>query len=1226
MDRQPMQILQWNSQSICNKKHDLIYLINKYSPFLVALSETWLRPQATLKFSGYKSIREDRSDGYGGVAIMIKKGYPYSVVDLPVHSVNISVIAVNVCNICFVSIYFPRPTTGMFAELNHILSVLPKPFIVLGDLNCHHKAWGCSKSNYYGEELLKIIDDLNLCILNNGSPTRLTRPTEGKSAIDLSICTPDIASSLSWSTLSSTYGSDHYPIVVNFPFINKITQKHSSRYKYILHEPDWVKFRNVLDNSVKSLPNISISNNVMCAKAFSESVIEAANKTFPIKKESGKISSPPWWDQECSEAIRKRKHAVKTYCQCSTMENFDILSEITQSTRSLLKKKKMEGWKKFCSSLTPQSKSSTVWKNVRRFRSAYSESNNSDICPNLSKKILCQLAPSMAPESILPLANNSLSSTHFPHFTLSELKGILSNVKDSAPGFDDVLYSFLHNMSDNSLNYLLNALNSLTSSGCIPKSWKHHVIIPILKPNKSPSDVSSYRPIALSSVMLKILEHLIKIRLEWFIEHNNLLGQNQYGFRKGKGTIDNISLLVTDIQLAFSNNESVLAAFMDISSAYDNVVISVLKGKLHKLNVPTYITNIIMAILYDRTIGLTNDTTQEVRHLYQGLPQGSVLSPILYNLYSYNLETTTPSNVNILQYADDLLLYTVDKSIQTCCLNLSTSITSLQNYLDKNGLDISVLKSSIVLFSRSKLPPPINICYKNIVIPVKKSVKFLGIVLDNKLTGIDHCDYIVAKCERNINLLRCVSGVWWGAHPFTLKLLYNALIRSLLDYGTFLLEPCNKSGLKKLDTIQSKSLRIILGAMKSSPISAMQVECVEPPLYLRRNYLCDKYFLRVLEQKAHPLLPKLLHLNELMSCSKYWKYKTAPLLVKSYLKFLNLLPNTYQSSINPLFKYPYECLTITPEIIKLDIEKETPCANHHFNNIINNKWSGYHLLFTDASKLDGNVGVGIYHKQYDIVQKIKLPPETSIFTGECYGIFKAVEYIHMFMLKRSIIISDSLSSLQCLQKFPPKSKFIPPIILHIRNLLLSCYSKNILINFAWVPSHCDILGNERADQCAKDAIQCGDMYPYINYCHDIAVLPKVHVKQSWQNLWDNDRLVKGKTFSIVQHSIPTKPWFSSVKLDKLSTSIIIRMRLGHTNTPDHLNRIHIRDNNICECGTDVGDLNHIFFACPNYNHSSFYDNLINNKIALPTSMMTLLSTPPTFPILSVFIVDNNIKL
>lgn len=1225
MDRQPLQILQWNCQSVSAKKNEIIYLLNIYNPFLVALSETWLRPRATLKLSGYKSIREDRSDGYGGVAIMIKKGYPYSIVDVPVHSVNISVIAVKINDICFVSIYFSRPTNDVLSEFKNILSILPTPYIVLGDLNSHHQAWGCSKSNYYGEELLKIIDDFNLCILNTGSPTRRTKPTEGKSAIDLSICTPDLASSLSWLTLSSTFGSDHFPILIDFPVIYRATQKNVSRFKYIMHNPDWGKFRNEVDSSVESLPSISNSNNVICAEAFTNMIIENVNKTFPLRKKSiHKICSPPWWDSDCSEAIRKRKNAERIYCQNTTVENFDSLSEIMKSTRVLLKNKKLEGWKKFCSSLSPQSKASVVWNNVRKFRSIYKETT-SEICPYVIRKLLNQLAPSMAPEYILP-SNISLPLSDFPLFTLDELKGILSNVIDTSPGCDDIIYSFLSNMSDMSLSYLLKVINSLVSTGEVPELWKSHVVIPILKTGKNPSDASSYRPIVLSSVMLKILEHLVKNRLEWFVEHNSLLSQSQYGFRKGKGTIDNISLFTTDIQTAFSNSESVIAAFLDISSAYDNVVLSILKNKLCKLNIPDYLVNIIMTILNNRTISISNDPTGETRQQYRGLLQGSVLSPILYNIYSHDLDKSISSFVNVLQYADDLLLYTIDKSIQTCCSNLSASISCLQNWLDHNGLNISATKSSVVLFSRSKLPPPIFISYKNTTIPVKSSVKFLGIVLDSKLTGIEHCNYLVTKCERNLNLLRCISGVWWGAHPLTLKLLYNALIRSIIDYGSFLLEPCNKNSLKKLDGIQSKALRIVLGAMKSSPVGGMQVECLDPPLYLRRILLCDKYFIRILEQKTHPLHAKLSHLNYLISNKPYWKHKTFPLLIKSYRKLLDFQHNTYQSVINPLFKHPFESLILTPKIIKLGIDKEMPCANYHFNNIINNKWPEYHLIFTDASKTHGNVGVGIFHKQYNIVQKIKLPEETSVFTGECYGLYKAVEYVHLMRLKKSIIITDSLSSLQSLQKFPLKSKFIPPVILDLRNMLHLCLSKNIYISFAWVPSHCDISGNDRADECAKDAIQCGDMYPYLNYCHDLASLPKFHLNKTWQNELDCGTLVKGKTYSVIQQYIPSKPWFSDVKLNKLSTSIINRMRLGHTSTPDHLYKIHIRNTNICDCGNDVGDLNHIFFSCPNYNHSTLYNNLINNKTPLPTSILTLLTNPSIYPILSSFILENNIRI
>ncbi|CAF4846747.1 unnamed protein product [Pieris macdunnoughi] len=104
-------------------------------------------------------------------------------------------------------------------------------------------------------------------------------------------------------------------------------------------------------------------------------------------------------------------------------------------------------------------------------------------------------------------------------------------------------------------------------------------VIPIHKPNKPINDPSSYRPIALASVISKISEHLVKNRLEWFVESKGLLSPNQFGFRKGRCTMDSLSIFMTDLRLAFSYNKPVLAAFLDVSAAYDNVNLSTLKQK-----------------------------------------------------------------------------------------------------------------------------------------------------------------------------------------------------------------------------------------------------------------------------------------------------------------------------------------------------------------------------------------------------------------------------------------------------------------------------------------------------------------------------------------------------------------------------------------------------------------------------------------------------------------------
>lgn len=154
---------------------------------------------------------------------------------------------------------------------------------------------------------------------------------------------------------------------------------------------------------------------------------------------------------------------------------------------------------------------------------------------------------------------------------------------------------------------------------------------------------------------------------------------------------------------------------------------------------------------------------------------------------------------DILQYADDLALYVMVQNPLEAQVPINNALSYLYDWFCDHGLSLSVAKSKTVIFTRKRLIPNVVISYENQYIPTSDSAKFLGLVFDTKMTGIPHVNEILNKCERSLNVLRCLSGVWWGAHPFTQKLLYNALIRSHLDYGSFLLEPCNKAALTKLN-------------------------------------------------------------------------------------------------------------------------------------------------------------------------------------------------------------------------------------------------------------------------------------------------------------------------------------------------------------------------------------------------------------------------------------------
>ncbi|XP_063540683.1 uncharacterized protein LOC134749600 [Cydia strobilella] len=597
------------------------------------------------------------------------------------------------------------------------------------------------------------------------------------------------------------------------------------------------------------------------------------------------------------------------------------------------------------------------------------------------------------------------------------------------------------------------------------------------------------------------------------------------------------------------------------------------------------LSNFVINLLSERSISLLIDDNNKISRLvWRGLPQGSVLSPLLYNIYTSDLEASLNGTVSVLQYADDLLLYSSNLSPEQASRSVTSSLGFLKSWLDSNGLELSVPKSVVVLFTRKLFPPPIKVQFDNYSISVKVKTKFLGVILDSKLTGLPHCEYIVSKCEKNINILRCVSGVWWGSHPFCMKLMYNALIRSILDYGTFLLEPGYVAGFQKLDRIQSKALRIICGAMNSSPINAMQVECAEPPLHLRRQYLCDRFLFRCSQFSNHQLWRILSNLLLQITTSNYWTHKSPPCLIKSFQKFKSISAPTVSSSTLPIFQHEYESLTLVPPVLlNIGISKNDIEQNQQFLGFIGTDCQDANHMYTDASKMSvsGCVGIGVLHIQSNIYQKIKLPPESSVYSGECFGILKALEFIIIMHLKKTIIFSDSLSSLQAISKIPFKSKSNNPIIYQIRSLLLKCHLKGYSVSIAWIPGHRGIKGNERVDELARDAIICGDMFPFKNVAEDLLALPKLFLRKEWSKQWTSGTgTASALHYRSIQSSIPIKPWFAKISLSKPATSMLIRMRLGHVCTPQHLKLQNRVASSACICGADPADLNHIFFGEP----------------------------------------------
>ncbi|KAI8421923.1 hypothetical protein MSG28_009843 [Choristoneura fumiferana] len=718
-------------------------------------------------------------------------------------------------NITFVSVYVPHPAPALLQELTTILSSLPAPFLVQGDFNCRHT---------------------------------ITSPLQNPSVPDLTLASPNLVHSLSWSVTSNSLGSDHLPIVIT-PLL-----------KYRLPGADWSKFREILNDNIRNIPPVTKDNFLIIYSNFIVALTSAADDSIPLKNSAReKVPSPAWWDAECTAAIKERKKAETLFAADLSIERYLDFQRISARTKRLLSNKKKQGWRSFCESLSPRTPSTLVWKKIKAFRCSQSDTNVSSNSVSWLDDFIAKLAPPFVPsqDGIGKYSSSSSPSDRMSEpFSYEELCCALDHLQDSAPGLDGIPYSFFTQSPNSAKQLFLQILNEIYLSGKIPEEWKVQIVIPLLKANKDPADPNSHRPIALSCVPAKIMEHLIKNRLEWFVESSNKLSNTQFGFRKGMGTMDSLSVFTSDVRIAFSRGEHLVGVFLDVKAAYDNVDLPILRQKMLNLSIPARTINIISNLLMGRSIRVRcNGVLSSPYFVWKGLPQGSVLSPLLYSLYTADLDTSVNCFCKILQYADDIALYTSSRSVT----DSSNSLNSALFYLD------SWLSHDHSLFSRKKQAvPETNVQVNGQPIANHEKVKFLGIILDSKLSGVDHLNYVSQKAEKNINILRALSGVRWGSHPYSQKLLYNAIIRSHFDYGSFLLEPCSRLALSRLDRIQARCLRIITGAMKSSPTKALQVECLDPPYHLRRQYLADRFLSKTLQTSSHPLLPIIESLTQVI--------------------------------------------------------------------------------------------------------------------------------------------------------------------------------------------------------------------------------------------------------------------------------------------------------------------------------------------------------------------------
>lgn len=449
--------------------------------------------------------------------------------------------------------------------------------------------------------------------------------------------------------------------------------------------------------------------------------------------------------------------------------------------------------------------------------------------------------------------------------TLYELKRAIAGTKQTSPGRDEICYEMFKHLSDSSLNVILSLYNKVWNSGKLPMEWKHGVIIPVAKPGKDHTQPINYRPKALTSNICKIMERMVMSRLVYVIERRDIFSPYQSGFRKGRNTMDSVMCLEADIRKAQINKEALVGVFLDVEKAYDMLWKEGLLIKLDMMGIKGKMYNWVMNFLLNSTIQVrVGCTYSPIYSVENGTPQGSVSSPILFKLMINDIFSQIEPGIGKSLYADDAAIWKRGRNVKFVQEKVQNAVCLIENWANKWGFRLSMAKTQVICFSKKKTNPTINIKMYRETLEQTSVVRFLGVWMDSKLNFRVHIQKIIDTCKKVINIMRCLAGAEWGAHRQSLKSIYVALLGATIDYGSMVYSSASKTQLAKIEAIQNQALRICCGAIRSSPVSSLNVETGVMPLGMRRIKLRMRYWANIKGQSEnHPVK------NVLRDC---WEY------------------------------------------------------------------------------------------------------------------------------------------------------------------------------------------------------------------------------------------------------------------------------------------------------------------------------------------------------------------
>lgn len=806
---------------------------NKYD--VVGVCETKIDNNFKLKIPGFKIYTVNRNNRGGGVAIFIKESIEHSFYKPVLNSGNIEVVGVEIhsksTSLFIFQVYKPPNKRLKKADLNALFS--GQNIIVMGDLNCKRKEWNCETNNIDGSVLLDFCLAKKVTI---STPLTCTNfPTIGRpNVLDFFLLKSNIEHSL--PAAKCDLSSDHNPVemIIGFNYSNVNVCE-----VFDFSKADWKKFKSILNNSLNLNFSVNSADIVESkTKEFSDKVFYAAKSSIPVKKPIFQGCLP----YHLRAIIRIKNNMRRKYQRYLNPRDKVLYKKLElviktqlskfQSTKfeNAIKKLNLKDgsiWnytKRFTKKTSPQpilfdkgdKTLSTAVEKADAFAKHFSNISNIN---NLGSKSFTQKVHRVVDNFLKqPLDINGIKFTNF-----TEVSNTIKSLKNNkAAGSDMISAKVLKNLPRKAIVFLIKLINGILCTGHFPSQWKIAKVIPLPKPGKDPARLTNYRPISLLTHLSKVVEKIVKSRILGFLQEQKILVNEQFGFREKHSTIDQLARLVNEITINFNKNKYTGALLLDIEKAFDTVWPYGLVYKLIILKFPMYLIFFIFSYVKDRKMFIFfENVISLIYNLLAGVPQGSVLGPILFLIFINDAPKIKGVDDSI--FADDKLMFSSSFRISAIIKRLNQAYKANKRFFHKWKIKLNELKTEAILFTKRR--PILDEFYiDNIRISWSDSVKYLGVFLDSKLNFTKHINYIITKAISGLIKLYPLFNRHSHIRPHIKLLLYKVLIRSGLTYACPVWSITCKSNVNKLQITQNKFLRLVGNYRKWSMISVIHSE------------------------------------------------------------------------------------------------------------------------------------------------------------------------------------------------------------------------------------------------------------------------------------------------------------------------------------------------------------------------------------------------------------------